>query len=118
MGQGNNLTLYLPTLISGLSGAKEVAAGDRHSLVLLENGDVYSFGDNSFGQLGHGIRLPIQPSENTRKINAQALKDLEGRPLDQAIRFQIISIVMGAELLTMTGGRFEITEKVTLLNYF
>lgn len=45
-----------PKLIADLASAnvKSVAAGQNFSLVLLENGDVYSFGNNSFGQLGQG----------------------------------------------------------------
>jgi hypothetical protein len=41
--------------ITALPGAVVgIAAGSTHSLVLLENGDVYSFGKNAFGQLGLG----------------------------------------------------------------
>ena len=29
---------------------KEICAGDRHSLVLLANGDLYAFGNNDLGQ--------------------------------------------------------------------
>ena len=43
-----------PTKIPTLSEVKAISAGGRHSLVLLENGDVYSFGRNRFGQLGLG----------------------------------------------------------------
>ena len=32
----------------------QVSAGDRHSLVLTESGDVFSFGDGKLGRLGHG----------------------------------------------------------------
>lgn len=32
----------------------EIACGDAHSLALSENGEVYTFGDNSRGQLGFG----------------------------------------------------------------
>ena len=38
----------------GLENPRDVAAGDTHSLVLLHNGDVYSFGDTQYGKLGHG----------------------------------------------------------------
>ncbi len=31
-----------------------VAAGQRHTLVLSKDGNVYSFGDGTVGQLGHG----------------------------------------------------------------
>lgn len=38
----------------GLPRVWAIAAGYDHSLVLLENGDVYVFGANNFGQLGLG----------------------------------------------------------------
>lgn len=41
-----------PTPVPGITGAIAVAAGYRHSLVLLEDGTVISFGDNTHGQLG------------------------------------------------------------------
>ena len=48
-----------PTRVESLGNVKDVAAGDDHSLVLLHNGDVYSFGQNQWadtacGYLGHG----------------------------------------------------------------
>lgn len=43
-----------PVRLAGLGRAIAVAAGGEHSLVLLENGTLYSFGLNSSGQLGLG----------------------------------------------------------------
>eukprot|EP00966_Prymnesium_polylepis_P214068 4958142-Prymnesium_polylepis.1 len=44
------------TVIEALAGVKvrAVAAGHCHSLVLSEDGVVYSFGDGAHGRLGHG----------------------------------------------------------------
>ena len=39
---------------AGLENPKNVAAGNTHSMVLLHNGDVYSFGETQNGKLGHG----------------------------------------------------------------
>lgn len=54
LGHGDRDRQAVPTRIEGLDNVKAVAAGGRHSLVLLQNGDVYSFGENRDGQLGHG----------------------------------------------------------------
>jgi alpha-tubulin suppressor-like RCC1 family protein len=55
LGLGDTTERHTPAKIATLSGeARAVAAGDSHSLVLLENGDVYGFGRNSYGQLGLG----------------------------------------------------------------
>jgi alpha-tubulin suppressor-like RCC1 family protein len=43
----------LPTVVPGISGAIAVAAGFNHSLVLLSDGTVMSFGQNTRGQLGY-----------------------------------------------------------------
>lgn len=48
--------IALPLIIESLIGknVKEISAGYGFSLVLLENGEVYSFGNGKRGQLGHG----------------------------------------------------------------
>jgi alpha-tubulin suppressor-like RCC1 family protein len=44
---------FMPCLFGPTVIAKAVAAGVRHSLVLTDTGQVYSFGDNSNSQLGY-----------------------------------------------------------------
>lgn len=46
----------IPRVVDGLSGVRvlSAAAGSMHSLVVTEEGTVYSFGCGEFGQLGHG----------------------------------------------------------------
>lgn len=51
------LHCYAPTYIPSTCGDNvptAVAAGDSHTLVLCESGDIYSFGRGREGQLGHG----------------------------------------------------------------
>ena len=36
-------------------GIKQIACGTNHSLLLCNNGNIYSFGSNKFGQLGIGF---------------------------------------------------------------
>ncbi len=43
-----------PTRISTLSGVAAISLGYRHGLVLMEDGTVRAFGDNTTGQLGDG----------------------------------------------------------------
>jgi hypothetical protein len=54
---GNNITCYIPERVEqGLVGekAKQVSCGFNHTAVCTEDGKVFTFGDNSYGQLGHG----------------------------------------------------------------
>ncbi len=44
-----------------LYGTKHISTGDNHSLVLNDNGQVYSFGTDDFGQLGLHIRHMNEP---------------------------------------------------------
>jgi len=74
-----------PTRITGLPSNRivQIAAGDAHSLVLLDNGEIWSWGDNAFGQLGLGdIVSAIVP--------ARVIQE-NGYPL-----MNIVSIVAGA----------------------
>ena len=43
-----------PQAVTGVSGAVAVAAGRSHSLAVTNNGDVWAWGDNRWGQLGDG----------------------------------------------------------------
>lgn len=54
---GNGMQLSSPALIHTLSGHRDievtqVAAASCHSLALARSGEVYAFGENSYGQLG------------------------------------------------------------------
>lgn len=63
---------WSPTRILGLSGAVAISVGYRHGLVLMEDGTVRAFGDNSNGQLGDGS------SESVRDypVTAVGLSDI------------------------------------------
>jgi len=54
LGHGDGRGKALPTRIEGLDNVKSIAAGHNFTLVLLNSGEVYSFGENIHGQLGLG----------------------------------------------------------------
>lgn len=71
-GGTNNST---PTKIEGLTGVKAIAAGSDYSLVLLETGEVYSFGGNHQGQLGHGNTVEKStPTKDRRAIRGKGYR--------------------------------------------
>jgi alpha-tubulin suppressor-like RCC1 family protein len=60
LGNGTNNTSYTPVQVVGvggvglLGGVTAIAQGYNHSLALLSNGTVVSWGENQYGQLGDG----------------------------------------------------------------
>ncbi len=44
-----------PAAVSGLSGVTAIAAGGMHSMALLGNGSVMTWGENKSGELGDGV---------------------------------------------------------------
>jgi hypothetical protein len=50
-----------PVAVPGVSGAVGVSAGENHSMALLFNGTVVTWGENSYGQLGRGSTTTSPP---------------------------------------------------------
>uniref|UniRef100_A0A8D2JGP5 RCC1-like domain-containing protein n=1 Tax=Sciurus vulgaris TaxID=55149 RepID=A0A8D2JGP5_SCIVU len=69
---------FTPKKIKALAGIKiiQVSCGHYHSLALSKDGQVFSWGKNSHGQLGLGKEFPSQASP-------QRVRSLEGIPLAQ-----------------------------------
>jgi alpha-tubulin suppressor-like RCC1 family protein len=78
LGHGDTLNQLIPKLIqtSSLKGQKiiQIAVGKTHCLLLSDQGRVFSFGDGSKGQLGHGDFInQVAP----KPIEAEILKNLK-----------------------------------------
>eukprot|EP01083_Nonionella_stella_P215162 774642_1 len=60
-GQSNNWNT--PSLLTFKTPyrAKQVGVGNNHSLVLMDNGNIWSFGRNDRGQLGHNDDVQTRP---------------------------------------------------------
>jgi alpha-tubulin suppressor-like RCC1 family protein len=55
VGDNSNVSTRLaPVQVTGLAGVVAIAAGGRHNLALLSNGNVLAWGSNDSGQLGDG----------------------------------------------------------------
>ena len=52
LGNGTIVDSPIPIELSALDNVKQVAAGGSHSLALKDDGTIWSWGDNTFGQLG------------------------------------------------------------------
>ncbi|XP_054716016.1 inhibitor of Bruton tyrosine kinase-like isoform X2 [Uloborus diversus] len=78
LGQGNEDTCLVPSLVKGIGSQQclQVAAGQDHLLFLLEGGQVWSCGLNTYHQLGH-----IPPPERLLIPKAISLKFLKGKEI-------------------------------------
>lgn len=65
-------TYSSPTLIPGLPQIKQVSAGGHHTLFLTEDGKVYAYGSNGYGQIGNGSGL-ISNLPKIKQVSAGAL---------------------------------------------
>ncbi|MFC5404402.1 fibronectin type III domain-containing protein [Cohnella soli] len=54
LGLGDTTNRTTPTLVPGLTGVKQLVAGQYHTLALMEDGTVKAWGYNVYGQLGLG----------------------------------------------------------------
>lgn len=74
LGHADEQTCLVPRLVEGLSGhsCSQVAAAEDHTVVLTEDGCVYTFGVNTFHQLG--IIPPPSSCNVPRQMQAKYLK--------------------------------------------
>uniref|UniRef100_A0A8C3U2K4 Inhibitor of Bruton tyrosine kinase n=1 Tax=Catharus ustulatus TaxID=91951 RepID=A0A8C3U2K4_CATUS len=74
LGHGDEQTCLVPRLVEGLTGhqCSQIAAAKDHTVVLTEDGYVYTFGLNTFHQLG--ILPPPSNCNVPRQVQAKNLK--------------------------------------------
>ncbi|XP_013804423.1 inhibitor of Bruton tyrosine kinase isoform X3 [Apteryx mantelli] len=74
LGHGDEQTCLVPRLVEGLAGhqCSQIAAAKDHTVVLTEDGCVYTFGLNTFHQLG--ILPPPSNCSVPRQVQAKTLK--------------------------------------------
>lgn len=74
LGNGTTDETLTPTLVEGISDAKEIALGAEHSCALHESGEVSCWGNNASGQLGDGTNeSTTAPVKVSGLSNATAL---------------------------------------------
>ena len=57
----NDKCVYLPTILKTDNNMVSISCGKNHTLIMNENGDAFSFGDNSFGQIGGVSNQKVSP---------------------------------------------------------
>lgn len=74
----SDLTVPNPVVIPTLNGVKSVAAGKEHALALTDDGKVYAWGNNRFGQLGTGNSDTVLEAASPVLISALSDKKVVG----------------------------------------
>ncbi|MCM8806244.1 MAG: FG-GAP-like repeat-containing protein [Candidatus Omnitrophica bacterium] len=78
LGDGTNTDRYLPVQVKGengtgfLSNIRKIAAGGTHSLALDKDGNVWAWGDNTYGQLGNGTN-----NDSVYPVKAMGLSEIK-----------------------------------------
>jgi RCC1 and BTB domain-containing protein len=79
LGHGDEKTQRQPRLIVAFLGfnVKQVSCGNQHTAVLMESGEIFTFGRGNFGQLGQGASI-------TANVSTPALVSaLQGKTVKQ-----------------------------------
>jgi len=81
LGNGTTVDSDVPVPVTGLpAGIIDVRAGGRHSLALDGAGNVWAWGENTYGQVGNGTtkraELPVEVLSGMTMISAGALHSL------------------------------------------
>ncbi len=103
LGTGRMSHELVPTHVESLRHRRvvEVAAGDNHSLCLLDGGEMTSFGFGQYGQLGHGS------ASNESEPKSIAFFTNSHRIVKQIAAGQSHSICLTAEGSVFTWGAGE-----------
>ena len=78
----------------------DVAAGQCHSVAVTDDGDVYTWGENTYGQLGHMEAKHVSaPRRVESLVSAARKKDGSTR------RFRVVAAATTATCVLTTSGR-------------
>ncbi len=106
----------VPAPVSGLSGVTQIAAGGAHSMALLGNGTVMSWGEDRNGELGIGsageasdVPVAVVDLAEVRGIAAGGFHDLVYSEPTAAVTgvSPAVGTAAGGTPVTVTGSDFE-----------
>jgi alpha-tubulin suppressor-like RCC1 family protein len=128
LGAYDDVSVATPIIITNLAGKKikQVAAGHSISLLLADDGSVFSFGRNIYGQLGQGtmgdpvnVATPIDSSNlGSRKVTQVAAGDRYGLLLaDDGSVFSFGDNLDGRTGLGITTGNTPVPTPIDATNF-
>ena len=87
LGFSDNLDKLISTKKEGLTNenAKKISCGYLHTFVLSNNGNLYSFGNNEYGQLGLGLN---KPSKESNKLTNYKFDKIQS---EASIQWQLLT---------------------------
>jgi alpha-tubulin suppressor-like RCC1 family protein len=97
LGHGDEISQPEPRRIRAFGGAgkprvKQIASGEHHTIVVSDNGDVFTWGSDRFGQLGHGVRFTSNALHGAAVNNAACL---EPRRVEALRREYVLHVAAG-----------------------
>ena len=94
MQEEHNNSMQNPTLV------KALACGAKHSAILLENGNVYTWGSNAFGQLGCCLHSRATPTVYSSSLPVCISSNLNNIPYDEEDTDGSLPLLLRAVALT------------------
>lgn len=79
----------LPIDVSGITTGIDVCCGGRHSLILLEDGTVRTFGRNNKGQLGNGTNIDSEIMVSVSGMEDIIITNINGKR--EPIKYKILN---------------------------
>ncbi len=75
LGTGDNINKAMPVKVMDIENAIDISVGSYNTVVVKNDGTVWSFGYNGYGQLGDG-------TSSSRNTPVQVIKQ-NGKPLEK-----------------------------------
>ena len=94
LGLGDTTTRLQPMRVHGIKHIFSVAAGGRHSMAMNDNSEVYTWGSDVHGGLGHGGGGESAVEPRYRALSVQTVPRLVRHLLTEGVR--VTKIAVGA----------------------
>ncbi|CAM9907301.1 unnamed protein product, partial [Laminaria digitata] len=93
LGHGNEEVCMLPTKVEGLASQRvtDVAASETHTAALTAEGELYTWGRDRFGQLGHGS------GSNGSNVSSVSSERLSPKRVEGLRKMSVVGVATGTE---------------------
>ncbi|XP_010246209.1 PREDICTED: uncharacterized protein LOC104589558 isoform X2 [Nelumbo nucifera] len=105
IGDGNNASQWLPCKLFGPLGGthiSSVACGDWHTAVLSSSGQLFTYGDGTFGVLGHGNHQSVSQPKEVESLKGLRVKSVSCGPWHTAA---VVDVTTGPFKISSSTGK-------------